>query len=153
MTKSAKSPGENKRKICKTIPKIVKLKQPLLVCKSPMCICSIISGNETTTEYKCSSKVKNQFDIRRQKWIHCRDCKCYRNQHEVISYDIILQKELIDREAAHTNIAELEAEQKTIVDSSAKFAHVLQMNAITPYNDKMIEYLEYYKHNADAADK
>lgn len=38
---------------------------------------------------------------------------------------------------------EYEMEEETIIKTIAKFAHFLQKNAITPYNDVYKQYMEY----------
>ena len=148
-------------------PKPIPLKTPQKVCKARKCMKEFIIGDVIKTDYACSrdlNRAQNPFHIRRNKSKQCKMCGCDKSEHGPILYEDqrvqrrkdLIQKELADKEIEHKDIAnalkvleenerQLQAEQTQILDSSAQFAYFLKFNAITPFNDTMINYLEYYK--------
>ncbi|KAF2904240.1 hypothetical protein ILUMI_01936 [Ignelater luminosus] len=96
--------------------------------------------------------------------IYCTHCDCSYKLHKHIYYESHLVKTEIESETVKIQLktkedakaaiedfiqdierrsAEYEEEQDIINKSTAKFAHFLQNNAITPYNDAYEYFLEY----------
>ena len=151
--KKSEPQKSGKNMIAQTKVKLVALKAAQLVCKTSKCMHEIAEGNVTKTEYRCKTATKNLYLHKKLKSTPCKQCKCLLGDHEVILYDDITQKELIEKEAVLKNTKELKAEQKQILTSSAQFAYFLKSNAIALYNDKMTTYLEYYKRKCTAQDQ
>ncbi|XP_072391545.1 uncharacterized protein [Diabrotica undecimpunctata] len=103
--------------------------------------CAKMNGTSTCTECMCDFKVhmhvyyltktveKEEVDENIQRNITNRE-------------DLIKSKQKIIKniEVKHS---ELHSEHQVVVEACAKFAHFLQNNAITPFNDSYKEYIEY----------
>lgn len=95
---------------------------------------------------------------------NCRVCGCSWRSHMHITYELYeVEKKIINRnidnkikdkqtdqekinsfiEEIDNRVKEFKKEQKYITEASAKFACFLKQNAITPYNDALIDYLEH----------
>lgn len=94
----------------------------------------------------------------------CQECACDYRVHMHIYYETETVNDKIEDENVRENITskeralqetetlikqmhdrkmELEREHNTIAHIAAKFAHFLQRNAITPFNDSYKEYMQH----------
>ncbi|KAF2903724.1 hypothetical protein ILUMI_02432 [Ignelater luminosus] len=126
------------------------------VCHNPCYLRNVpkeIVGSPELT--RCAAMNSNQ---------HCKHCGCSYLKHMHIYYQSFTYEDNIVDENVRSQIStkenaksaaekvireieqrrkEYESEQDTIIKSTAKFAHFLQNNAITAYNDAYQSYLEY----------
>jgi GTP-binding protein EngB required for normal cell division len=104
---------------------------------------------------RCSAMDKN---------LNCTECKCSWDQHMHFPYEQKqVSKHVIDEsvqdminskknarkaieqhiKTLENNIKELEEEQEIISKTSAKFGSFLKSNAIVPYNDALVQYIQH----------
>lgn len=150
--------------------KPVKLDQPLTVCMQDKCIDFSNSSNLTKPQYKCQLEITLMSTLRKRLSsklglsFTCYRCGCSLSDHKELTYDteklvtsttdfkmaevvggrdeaIKLIKNRLEKLNCRDN--ELIMEQQQITEVGAKFACFLKSNAITPYNDALIEYLSY----------
>ena len=145
------------------------------VCASSDCMKYVKIDNVTKIEYKCIHTSSSKQIKSRKRSGHCKQCACDNSVHKKITYEMwtvatrdinsSVQQQIFNQETAakavEENIKELEQEvveltqeQTKIIKISAKFACFLQKYAITPYNDAMDEFMDYYiKQETDRSSK
>jgi GTPase SAR1 family protein len=120
---------------------------------------------------KCKRKVvlnkTGEEDVKNCKKMEdgkCTECGCSWKNHMLVTYrnesveveviDENVQKEIAEKTSANEKVAifknqceqlikELNNEQKILVNYMAKFASFLKKNAISPYNDELLKYLDH----------
>lgn len=103
--------------------------------------CAAMSGSTTCTKCSCDFRVHMHIYYRtKTKEIQEKDenmAKKITNRQELMKHNQQLMHLM------ETKKNELDEEQQVILRTCAKFAHFLQNNAITPFNDAYKDYIEY----------